>query len=96
MERIRNAHRRRFAPTLAAIAATTAILTGLAPPAAHAQFGGAPSSYTFRVVDQNGRSLDGSMVRVEGTTGDMTTPATVDLTAGSCVAAQRDSGEPTA
>lgn len=82
MERIRNADRRRFTPTLAALATTTAILTGLAPPVAHAQFGGAPASYTFRVVDQNGRPLDGSMVRIEGTTGDMNTPATVDLVAG--------------
>ncbi len=82
MERIRKAARRRFTPTLTALAATTAILTAMAPPVAQAQFGGAPASYTFRVVDQNGRPLDGSMVRVEGTTGDMTTPATVDLVAG--------------
>ncbi len=82
MERIRDVVLRRFAPTLAAIAVTAAVFTLTVPPLAQAQFGGTPESYTLRVVDQNGRPLDGSMVRVEGTTGDLTTPATVDLTAG--------------
>jgi len=80
MERIRSVHRRSLAPMLGVL--TLAIVTAIAPPAAHAQFGGAPASYTFRVVDQHGRPLDGSLVRIEGTTGSLTTPATLDLEAG--------------
>jgi hypothetical protein len=41
-----------------------------------AQFGG-PQDYTVRVVDQLGRPLDGSLVRVEGASADQPTPATI-------------------
>ncbi len=82
MERIRNVHRRGLAPTLIAFAAVTSIAVGPAPPVALAQFGGEPASYTFRVVDQFGRALDGSMVRIEGASADLSTPATADLVAG--------------
>lgn len=56
-----------------------AVLPAATP--AQAQFGD-PVHYTIRVVDQAGRPLDGSMIRVEGLTGDLTTPAEVDLPPG--------------
>ncbi len=43
---------------------------------AHAQFG-SPQNYTVRVVDQHGRALDGSLVRIEGTTEAFPTPAVI-------------------
>ena len=64
---------------LALVVSALALLLG--PPPAHAQFGG-PVSYTLRVVDQTGRPLDGSLIRVEGTTGDLSSPATVELNPG--------------
>jgi hypothetical protein len=56
-----------------------ALLVGPLP--AEAQFGD-PVHFTVRVVDQAGRPLDGSMIRVEGSTGDLATPAGVDLPPG--------------
>src|SRR5688572_28886899 len=50
--------------------------------AAPVQAQGDPVHFTIRVVDQAGRPLDGSMIRVEGLTGDLTTPAEVDLPPG--------------
>lgn len=74
MERIRSIglHRRTGLALIALLVATAPV---------EAQPGG-PQTYTFRVVDQAGRPLDGSMVRIEGATGDLTTPATVVLDAG--------------
>ncbi|MEO6463728.1 MAG: hypothetical protein ABIP29_11695, partial [Candidatus Eisenbacteria bacterium] len=58
-----------------------ALLVAVAAVPVEAQPGG-PQTYTIRVVDQDGRLLDGSMVRIEGATGDLITPATVELDAG--------------
>lgn len=61
--------------------AVPALALLFAAAAVEAQPGG-PQTYTIRVVDQAGRPLDGSLVRIEGATGDLTTPATVELDAG--------------
>lgn len=61
--------------------AGSALVLLLGPPPAHAQFG-SPMTYNIRVVDQSGRSLDGSMVRIEGVTSNLVTPASVSLMPG--------------
>ena len=66
-------------PGLALALAALAILAAAAPVSAQP---GGTQTYTIRVVDQAGRALDGSMVRVEGATGDLITPATVELSSG--------------
>src|SRR5687768_6515012 len=60
-------------------AAASALAAGaLIPDLAQAQ----PTSYNVRVVDQNGLTLAGSLVRVEGGTADVTTPGTITLEPG--------------
>ncbi len=76
MERIRQ-HRRRVLFALAVLVPALAVSRS-----AHAQFPGGSETYTFRVVDQHGRPLDGSFVRVEGTTDDRTSPAIIEAPAG--------------
>src|SRR5687768_11479567 len=55
-----------------------AVASTVIPDLAHAQ----PIAYHVRVVDQNGLTLAGSLVRVEGVTADVTTPGTITLDPG--------------
>jgi hypothetical protein len=55
-----------------------AVASTVIPDLAHAQ----PTAYNVRVVDQNGLTLAGSLVRVEGVTADVTTPGTITLDPG--------------
>ncbi len=68
----------------APVLALTALLAALALTArpALAQPGGGPATYNVQVVDQFGRSLNGSMVRVEGTAIETQVPGTLTLDPG--------------
>ncbi|MGH7725889.1 MAG: carboxypeptidase regulatory-like domain-containing protein [Candidatus Eiseniibacteriota bacterium] len=70
-----------LAAQVLALAALWAAFALAARPA-HAQPGGGPATYNVQVVDQFGRPLNGSVVRVEGTSIETTTPGTITVDSG--------------